>query len=75
MRPAYLRRDNDLLRAARDDRYLRPLDRVALILGYGLLLSVFVAGLISLVDWLQGQPHTVLPRFTALLDWIDRGAR
>jgi len=51
------------------------LDLLACALGYGLLLSMCVAGLISLVDWLQGQPHTVLPKFTALLDWLDRGAR
>ena len=79
MRPAYIRRESPLLRAARQAdlaaHQLRAVDLLALALGYGLLLSVGVAGLISLVDWLQGQPHTVLPQIAALLDWLDRGAR
>ena len=44
---------------------------VALALGYGLLLSMCVAGLISLIDWLQGNPQTVLPQIAALLARMD----
>lgn len=79
MRPAYLRRESPMMRRLRQADYdahqLRAADLLALALGYGLMLAVGVAGLISLVDWLQGQPHTVLPQIAALLDWLDRGAR
>lgn len=72
MRPVYLRP-----RIARRDRAdfaaerLRTIDLLALVLGYGLLLSMCVAGLISLFDWLDGRPQTVLPQIAALIARMD----
>ena len=75
MRPAYLRRESPMMRTLRQADYdahrLRPLDALALALGYGLMLSMCVAGLISLFDWLQGNPQTVLPQLAALLATLD----
>ena len=70
MRPegAVMRR---LRQADYDAHQMRPLDALALALGYGLLLSMCVAGLISLFDWLQGNPQTVLPQLAALLARMD----
>ena len=75
MRPAYLRREPPMMRTMRqadyDLRHMRPLDALALAIGYGLLLSMCVGGLISLIDWLQGNPHTVLPQIAALIARFD----
>jgi len=75
MRPAYLRRESPILRAARQAdlaaHQLRAVDLLALALGYGLILSMCVAGLISLIDWLQGNPQTVLPQLAALIARMD----
>lgn len=75
MRPAYLRPESPLLRAARQAdlaaHQLRAVDLLALALGYGLILSMCVAGLISLIDWLHGNPQTVLPQIAALLARMD----
>jgi len=54
-----------------DAHQMRPLDLLACALGYGLLLSMCVAGLIALVDWLQGNPQTVLPQIAAFLARMD----
>lgn len=70
-----MRPEGAMMRAARQADYdahrLRPVDALALALGYGLLLSMCVAGLISLIDWLQGNPQTVLPQIAALLARMD----
>ncbi len=75
MRPAYLRRESPLLRAARQAdlaaHQLRAVDLLALALGYGLLLSMSVAGLIAIVDAIQGNPQTVLPQLAALIARLD----
>lgn len=75
MRPAYLRPESPLLRAARQAdlaaHQLRAVDLLALALGYGLMLAVGVAGLIALVDAIQGNPQTVLPQLAALLATLD----
>lgn len=75
MRPAYLRRESPLLRAARQAdlaaHQLRPIDLLALALGYGLLLSMCVAGLIAVIDAIQGNPQTVLPQIAALIARLD----
>lgn len=60
-----------LRQADHDAHQLRPADLLALALGYGLLLAIAVAGAISLVDWLQGNPQTVLPQLAALLARMD----
>ena len=75
MRPAYLRPEGAAMRAPRQADYdahrLRPVDALALALGYGLLLSMCVAGLISFFDWLQGNPQTVLPQIAAIVARFD----
>lgn len=84
MRPAYLRPsatplsprpENPVLRAGRQADYdlhrMRPIDALALCIGYGLLLSMCVAGLISFFDWLDGRPQSVLPQLAALLARLD----
>lgn len=60
-----------LRQADYDAHRLRPLDALALALGYGLMLSMCVAGLISLFDWLQGNPQTVLPQIAAIVARFD----
>lgn len=75
MRPAYLRPEGALMRRARQAdlaaHRLRPADLFALAIGYGLMLAIGIAGLIALVDWLQGNPQTVLPQIAALLARLD----
>lgn len=75
MRPAYLRQESPILRAARQAdlaaHQLRAVDQLALALGYGLLLSMSVAGLIAIVDAIQGNPQTVLPQLAALIARMD----
>lgn len=75
MRPAYMRRESPMMRRLRQADYdahqLRAVDLLALALGYGLILSMCVAGLISLIDWLQGNPQTVLPQLAALIARLD----
>lgn len=75
MRPAYLRRESPMMRAARQAdlaaHQLRAVDLLALALGYGLLLSMCVGGCIALIDWLQGNPQTVLPQIAALIARLD----
>lgn len=63
-------------RTAHDDfSRLRAIDLIALVLGYGFLLAVFVGGVTTLIDAVQGNPHTVWPQIAALLAWIDGGVR
>ena len=75
MRPAYLRQESPMMRRLRqadlDAQRIRAVDLLALALGYGLLLSMCVGGLISLIDWLQGNPQTVLPQIAALIARLD----
>ena len=75
MRPAYLRPEGALMRRARQAdlaaHQLRPADLFAIAIGYGLMLAIGIAGLIALVDWLQGNPQTVLPQIAALLARLD----
>lgn len=75
MRPAYMRPEGAVMRAARQADYdlhrLRAVDALALCLGYGLLLAMCVGGLISLFDWLDGRQQTVLPQLAALLARLD----
>lgn len=75
MRPAYMRRESPMMRRLRQADYdahqMRPLDAIAMCIGYGLLLSMCVGGLISLIDWLQGNPQTVLPQIAALIARMD----
>jgi len=75
VRPAYLRRESPMMRTLRQADYdahqMRPLDALAMCIGYGLLLSMCVAGLISLIDWLQGNPQTVLPQIAAIVARFD----
>lgn len=70
-----MRAENALLRRARQAdlaaHQMRLVDLIALTLGYGLLLSMCVGGFISLIDWLQGNPQTVLPQIAALLAKLD----
>jgi hypothetical protein len=70
-----MRAENALLRRARQAdlaaHQMRLVDLIALALGYGLLLSMCVGGFISLIDWLQGNPQTVLPQIAALLARLD----
>lgn len=70
-----MRAENALLRRARQAdlaaHQMRLVDLIALTLGYGLLLSMCVGGFISLIDWLQGNPQTVLPQIAALLARLD----
>lgn len=65
MRPVYLRRTRPCAHR------LRPLDGLALALGYGLLLSMCIAAIIGIVDWVQGSPQTVWPQIAALLSLLD----
>lgn len=75
MRPAYLRPEPWLMRRARqadyDLHHMRPTDLFAMCLGYGLMLAIGIAGLIALVDAIQGNPQTVLPQIAALLARLD----
>ncbi len=75
MRPAYLRRESPMMRRLRQADYdahqMRAVDLLALAIGYGLLLSMCVAGFISLIDAIQGNPQTVLPQIAALLARMD----
>jgi len=75
MRPAYLRRESPMMRTLRQAdlaaHQLRAVDLLALALGYGLILSMCVAGIISLIDWLQGNPQTVLPQIAAFIARMD----
>lgn len=75
MRPAYLRRESPMMRTLRQADYdahqMRPLDALAMCIGYGLLLSMSVAGLIAIVDAIQGNPQTVLPQLAALIARLD----
>lgn len=75
MRPAYLRQESPMMRRLRQADYdahrLRPIDALALALGYGLLLAMCVGGLIALIDWLQSNPQTVLPQIAALIARLD----
>lgn len=75
MRPAYLRPEGALMRRARQAdlaaHQLRPADLFALAIGYGVLFATVIAGFIGLVDWLQGNPQTVLPQIAALLARLD----
>lgn len=77
MRPAYLRRESPMMRTLRQADYdahqMRPLDALAMCIGYGLLLSMCVAGLISLFDWIGGHEQSVLPQLQALAALIDGG--
>jgi len=70
-----MRPEGAVMRAARQADYdahqMRAVDLLAMCIGYGLLLSMCVAGLISLIDWLQGNPQTVLPQLAALLARMD----
>jgi len=70
-----MRRESPMMRRLRQADYdahqLRAVDLLALALGYGLLLSMCVAGLISLIDAIQGNPQTVLPQLAALLARMD----
>jgi hypothetical protein len=70
-----MRAENALLRRARQAdlaaHQMRLVDLIALALGYGLLLSMCVGGFISLIDWLQGNPQTVLPQIAALIARLD----
>lgn len=70
-------RATDLARLEWEIRHsgIRPIDLLAMALGYGLLLTVVLAIVVSLVDWMQGRPHEVLPQIVALLEWIDGGVR
>lgn len=65
------RPDNALLRRARQTELashgLRLIDLLALVVGYGLILSIIVAGAISIADWVEGLPHTVLPELARVL--------
>lgn len=75
MRPVYIRRESPMMRRLRQADYdahqLRAADMLALAIGYGVLFASGVAGLIGLVDWLQGNPQTVLPQIAALLARMD----
>lgn len=75
MRPAYLRPESRLMRRARQAdlaaHQMRAADLFALAIGYGVLFATVIAGLIGLVDWLQGNPQTVLPQIAALLARFD----
>ncbi|MCC6212221.1 MAG: hypothetical protein IT513_14390 [Burkholderiales bacterium] len=75
MRPAYLRQESPMMRRLRQADYdahqMRPLDALAMCIGYGLLLSMCVGGCIALIDWLQGNPQTVLPQLAALIARMD----
>ena len=75
MRPAYLRPESRLMRRARQTdlaaHQMRTADLLALALGYGLMLAIGIAGLIALVDAIQGNPQTVLPQIAALLARLD----
>ena len=51
--------------------YRTASETLAMCIGYGLLLSMCVAGLISLIDWLQGNPQTVLPQIAAIVARFD----
>lgn len=70
-----MRRESPMMRRLRQADYdahqMRAVDLLALAIGYGLLLSMCVAGVISLIDWLQGNPQTVLPQVAALLARMD----
>ena len=70
-----MRRESPMMRRLRQADYdahqMRAVDLLALALGYGLILSMCVAGLISLCDWLQGNPQTVLPQLAALIARLD----
>lgn len=75
MRPVYIRRESPMMRRLRQADYdahqLRAADMLALAIGYGVLFASGVAGLIGLVDWLHGNPQTVLPQIAALLARMD----
>jgi hypothetical protein len=50
---------------------LRAADLFAIAIGYGVLFAAGIAGLIAIVDWLQGNPQTVLPQIAALIARLD----
>ncbi len=64
-------RATDLHRLAYDLHQVRAVDLIAMALGYGVLLALFVGGVTMIVDWLQGREQTVLPQLQALLAWVD----
>lgn len=73
------RGESDMMRTLRqldyDAHQLRGVDLLALAIGYGLLLAI-VAGLaVSLLDWLAGRPHEVLPAIVSLLEALDGAPR
>jgi len=70
-------RPTDLARLDWEIRHsgVRPVDILAAAIGYGVLLALFVGGVTTLVDAVQGNEQTVLPQIVALLEWIDGSAR
>lgn len=70
-----MRAESPMMRRLRqldlDARQLRAVDLLALAVGYGVLLAVLVATAISIIDWLDGRPDSVIPAIAAALDALD----
>lgn len=71
-------RATDLHRVAHDLRHSRGSDWLAMVV----MLAAFICGLavfeavaITLLDWIEGRPHSVLPALMALFETLDGGAR
>lgn len=69
-----MHRATDLFRVALDMQGIRFKDVLAAVAVACSVLAMqagLIAGAISLVDWIQGRPHTVIPAILALLDVLD----
>lgn len=54
-------------------RLVDVLGAVVMVSGAITLYVLAMMGAISLVDWMQGRPHTVLPAIVAFLQTLDGG--
>lgn len=69
-------RATDLYRVALEMRHIRLQDVLgAVVVACGVLSvqALLMMGAISLVDWIQGRPHTVIPAIVAFLEMLDGG--
>jgi len=78
VRPAYLRPEGAVMRAARQAdlaaHQARFVDWLAIAVAgcaFLLLLAFVVGGAVSLLDWLDGRPNQVWPQIAALLARMD----
>ena len=68
-----MRRATNFHRTLHEFNELRAVDLVALVLGYGVLMTVMTVSLVSVFDWLEGRPLESMWTILAALGWA-RGA-